>query len=230
MTTPASHGRQDGERGTFGKDSAVKELVRPPRVDTTARSRDAASGARARRTCFLLEPNVRIYGPIDHQTVRDFLAQIERVSKSGAPLVLELTTEGGDADAARRLALELRLFRKRQQEIYFVGKTVVMSAGATIMAAFPRQHRYLAEDAVLLIHERRLQKSLDLNGPIHADLQIVREMLAQLEMAQKLEKDGFAELAHGSKITGEELYERATTNLYLTARQALELELIRDVI
>jgi ATP-dependent protease ClpP protease subunit len=211
-------------------DQGPAESILSRGVTSTQGSGHTTHGAGADHQSFLFEPNVRIYGPIDHDIARDFFAQIEQVSKSGAPLVLELTTEGGDADAARRIALELRLFRKRQQEIYFVGKTVVMSAGATIMAAFPRQHRYLTEDAVLLIHERRLQKSLDLNGPVRADLQIVREMLAQLEMAAKLEKDGFAELAHGSKLTGEQLYERAKTNLYLTARQALELELIRDVI
>jgi hypothetical protein len=55
-------------------------------------------------------------------------------------VVLELTTEGGDADGARRMALEIRLCREwHNRDTYFVGKTVVMSAGITIMAAFPRQ-------------------------------------------------------------------------------------------
>jgi sensor domain CHASE-containing protein len=83
---------------------------------------------------------------------------------------------------------------------------------------------------VLLIHERRLQKSLDLNGPIKGNIQIVREMLAQLETAGRIEREGFAEFAEGSKISAEEMYRRATENCYLTAREALDLELIAGLI
>jgi ATP-dependent protease ClpP protease subunit len=180
---------------------------------------------------FLLEPNVRLYGPIDDAAVRDCLKQLESARQSDKPLVFELTTEGGDAEGGRRIALEIRLFRKfHDRETFFIGKTVVMSAGATIMAAFPRTHRYLTEDTVLLIHERRMQKSLELNGPIKGNIQIVREMLAQLETAEQIEWDGFAEFAEGSQLTPQEMYKRATENCYLTAREALDLELIAGVI
>jgi ATP-dependent protease ClpP protease subunit len=180
---------------------------------------------------FLLKPNVCLYGPIDDAAVRDCLKQLETVRQSDDPLVLELTTEGGDAEGGRRIALEIRLFRQfHDRETFFIGKTVVMSAGATIMAAFPRTHRYLTQDTVLLIHERRMQKSLDLNGPIKGNIQIVREMLAQLETAEQIERDGFAEFAEGSQLTPEDMYRRATENCYLTAREALDLELIAGVI
>ena len=179
----------------------------------------------------LMEPNVCLYGPIDDDAVKNCLKQLEEVRRSGNPLVLELTTEGGDAEGGRRIALEIRLFRQFVGgETFFIGKTVVMSAGATIMAAFPSTHRYLTEDTLVLIHERRLQKSLDLNGPIKANLQIVRSMLAQLESAEQIERAGFGELAQGSKLTGEEMYQRATENFYLTAPQALDLGLIAGVI
>ena len=55
-------------------------------------------------------------------------------------------------------------------------------------------------------------------------------MLAQLETAERIERAGFAEFAQGSRIGLEELYERATTNCYLTAQEALDLDLIAGVI
>ncbi len=177
------------------------------------------------------QPNVQLYGPISDESVKDVLKQIRAVLDTDEPIVFEVTTEGGDAEGGRRIALEVRLCRKwHNRQTFFVGKTAVMSAGVTIMAAFPKEYRYLTEDAVLLVHERRVQKSLNLDGPMRADIQIVREMLAQLESAERTEREGFAELASGSKIGGDELYERATTNLYLTAQEALELELIAGVI
>ena len=54
----------------------------------------------------LFEPNVRLYGPIGDERVRDCLRQILEVIKGDKPLVLELTTQGGDADGGRRIALK----------------------------------------------------------------------------------------------------------------------------
>jgi ATP-dependent protease ClpP protease subunit len=101
-----------------------------------------------------------------------------------------------------------------------------MSAGITIMAAFPRENRYLTQDAVLLVHERRLQKTIELNGPVRANMQIAQQLVAELESAERLEREGFADFEQGSKISVEELYERATKNCYLTAQEALDLALI----
>jgi hypothetical protein len=63
-----------------------------------------------------------------------------------------------------------------------------------------------------------------------ASIQIVREMLNQLQTAERIELDGFAQFAAGSKIGLGELYKRSTKNCYLTAREALELELIAAII
>jgi len=188
------------------------------------------SGDKADRA-LLFEPNIRLYGPINDSSVRSFLDQLSEVRKADAPLVLELTTEGGDAEGGRRIALEIRLCRTwNNRRTIFVGKTVVMSAGVTIMAAFPRDYRFLTDDTVLLVHERRIQKTLEVNGPMRANIQIVREMLAQLEVAERIEKDGFAELVQGSRIGLDELYERATKNCYLSAAEALDLSLIAGII
>ena len=110
------------------------------------------------RSC-LFSPNVRVYGTIGEGTVWSVLDQLDKVRRSDAPIVFELTTPGGDPDAARRIGLEIRLCREwHGRETFFVGKTDVMSAGITIMAAFPRDRRFLTRDTQLLVHERRMER------------------------------------------------------------------------
>ncbi|HZY67446.1 MAG TPA: ATP-dependent Clp protease proteolytic subunit [Devosia sp.] len=181
---------------------------------------------------FLFNPNVRLFGEIGSGSFWDFMDQVAKVRETdNDAVVLELSTEGGDADVARRIACEIRLCRQwHGRETHFVGKTYVYSAGVTIMAAVPRENRYLTEDTVMLVHERRLTKTIQIDGPMRSNIQILREQLASVESAQQIEKDGFAELAEGSKISVDELYDRATRNCYLTAREALDLELIADII
>jgi ATP-dependent protease ClpP protease subunit len=175
----------------------------------------------------LQQPNVRLYGPIDDKGVRDCLDQLRAVLETEKPIVFELTTEGGDAEGGRRIALEIRLCRRwHGRETFFVGKTAVMSAGVTIMAAFANHDRFLTDDAVLLVHERQLQRTLDLRGPVRGGLQKVREMLAQLETAERVEREGFAELAAGSRLDVEDLYRRAADGYYIAAREALDLGLV----
>lgn len=182
-------------------------------------------------TEFLFSPNIRLYGSIEPATVTHFLDQLAPLRAGREPIVLELTTEGGDAEAARRIALEIRLCRQwHKRETYFVGKTNVLSAGMTIMAAFPRNRRFVTADTVLLVHERRIQRTINLNGPIRADMQMLREALAELESAQRLEQEGFADLAADSRLSTEELYRRAADNFYLSAQEAAALGLVAGII
>jgi ATP-dependent protease ClpP protease subunit len=116
------------------------------------------------------------------------------------------------------------------RETLFVGKTFVMSAGITIMAAFPRDGRFLTRDTQLLIHERRIDRSIDLDGPMGANIQILSEQLESVKAAERVEKDGFAEFAAGGDISCEELFERAKSNFYLAAQEALDMRLIEVVI
>ena len=182
-------------------------------------------------TRLLSNPNARLWGPIDQQSANNLLDQIQAVRNGEGPLVLELTTNGGDADGGRRLAQEIRLMRQwHGRETYFLGKTAVMSAGVTIMAAFPKQYRYLTRDCRLLVHERRMKKTVELNGPMAANIQIVKEVLAEIEAAEAVEREGFAELVEGSNITEPELFKRAVHNYYLSAQEALDLGLIAGLI
>jgi ATP-dependent protease ClpP protease subunit len=191
----------------------------------------SADGGSQSPESLLPNPNLRIYGSINDSTVWYVLDRIEEIRKTDSPLVLELTTQGGDADAATRIALEIRLFRRLcRRETYFVGKTNVMSAGITIMAAFPRRCRCLTDDTTLLIHERRITKTIQLDGPMAANGQILREQLALVETAARVEKSTFAELAEGSTLSPDEILERAKGNFYMTADEALEFGLIASVI
>jgi ATP-dependent protease ClpP protease subunit len=179
----------------------------------------------------LFDPNVRIHGPINDQTVSNFLLDLKAVRDSGEDLYVEIDTPGGDADGGRRMALEIGLFLKHSgRNGLVVGKNTVYSAGVTVFAAFPKQSRFLCRQAVLLIHERRLEKQVALNGPITSCLQIIREQLALLETAEKLEGEGFAALVAGSHLSLEELRSRALTNCYIMSKEALELGLVADIV
>jgi hypothetical protein len=60
---------------------------------------------------FLLTPNVRLFSQVDDDTVCYFSEQLARaMSGSCEAIVLELTRQGGDADVARRIVLEVRLY------------------------------------------------------------------------------------------------------------------------
>lgn len=50
-----------------------------------------------------------------------------------------------------------------------------------MFAAFPKPRRFLAEEQVLLVHERRMESSIALNGPMKSCIQIFREKPALLE-------------------------------------------------
>lgn len=178
----------------------------------------------------LLTPNICLYGSVDDEMFHQFRREL-RASPVDQPLVVEMMTFGGDADVARRIALEIRLAEQHLGRIfYFLGKTVVYSAGVTIMAAFPRTNRFLTRDTVLLIHGRRWDKQIQLSGPLSASIQIARETLAQLEIGLQLEKEGFVDLIAGSDITEDEISHLAESNWYLTAAEALSRKLVAGIV
>jgi ATP-dependent Clp protease protease subunit len=179
----------------------------------------------------LFEPNISINGSIQPDTLSFFLEKLATVRSANEDLILELTTVGGDADVARRIAMEIRLFSRHSgRKAMCVGKSFVYSAGVTILAAFERANRYLTEDTVLLIHERRLQEKVELSGPIQACLQIAQEQLAMLKMAERLENEGFEELVQGSAISVEELQKCIRKNCYLSAEEAIEHGIIGSIV
>lgn len=179
----------------------------------------------------LFAPDMQINGPIDESTLAYVLDRLSFIHAGNQDLVLELNTIGGDADVARRIALELRLFAAHSgRSAFCVGKTYVYSAGVTILAAFRREYRFLTEDAVLLIHERHMEQDLALVGPVEANLQIIREKMSLLESARRLENEGFADLVEGSRLTVEQLLQCIRANCYMTAKAALDHGLVEKIL
>lgn len=177
-------------------------------------------------------PHIRLHGKVDEAMLQSFLAQLDAARERTGPLLLELTTTGGDADVGRRIALEVRLLREsRGEPVVFLGKTVVYSAGVTVMSAFPPADRYLTADAVLLIHERRMDKTIHFTGALRASLALARDVLAEIENGRMLERQGFEDLVRGSRVTIDEVVERVqTANWYVPAAEAERLGLVAGLI
>ncbi|KQP11829.1 ATP-dependent Clp protease proteolytic subunit [Pseudorhodoferax sp. Leaf267] len=186
-----------------------------------------------RRACGIptLQPHIRLYGHVDAGMLGEFFRQ-QAQAPQGEPIVFEISTQGGDADIGRRMAQEIRLWRQqRQADLYFLGKSYVYSAGVTVMSAFPVERRFLTDDTVLLVHERKITKTLELQGALRACRALVEDLLAQLESGQAVEDRDFARLVQGSRLSHAALRERVMArDWYLQADEALAHGLVADVI
>jgi ATP-dependent Clp protease, protease subunit len=179
----------------------------------------------------LIWPQIRLSGLIDDNKFLDFQSQLDNALKGDGPIGLELTTTGGDADLARRICMDINLFSEHlHREFWFIGKATVYSAGVTIMAGVPRERRFITRDCILLIHERRLQRSVDLNGPLQGCLQRIHEIEHELQVGIEMERDGFAQLCEGTNLTLEECIEKARTSWYVKSDEALRLRLVQGVL
>lgn len=149
-----------------------------------------------------------------------------------APLTIDMTTLGGDPEMARRMVVEIDSARERlsPRRLVFLGKTVVYSAGCTFMTAFPREDRYLTDDATLLIHCRQLKQTMELEGPLRSLLPKLTAMVHQLKTGIGLEEENFRRLIEGSDVSMDELLEKALYNWYVPAEEACERGLVAGII
>ena len=178
------------------------------------------------------EPAIRVYGAVDEAFLGRFLDQLKPLHGRTDPLVFELSTTGGDADLARRIAEEIRLCRDvGGMDLHFVGKAMVYSAGVMIMAAFPVQRRYLSRDAVLLIHAWQIEKEIRFSGPLSVCSANAHDFLAELDVARKLEHQTFSDLVQGTELSHEQLSEQVNkADWYLLAQEAAELGLVAGLV
>jgi ATP-dependent protease ClpP protease subunit len=182
------------------------------------------------RLALLAMPHIRLSGEVDQAMYRDFCDQLGKASGEGA-IVVALSTLGGDPDVARAMADDVRLLQERSgRELLFLGKAVVYSAGATFMAAFPVERRYLTRGTRLLLHERKLTEMLGLDGPLRSALAKVEAMLHEIEESIRIEEEGFRALIAGSRVSFETLREKAGASWYIEAEDAHDLGLVHDVI
>ncbi len=179
----------------------------------------------------LLSPQVRLNGKMDYDLLGSFFTQMAEAMKQTDPIVLQLTTEGGDAEVGRRIAEEVRICRhKLARDVAFLGVSHVYSAGITILGAFPLNRRFLTRDTVLMIHGRKINAARIPEGPLTAALQFARTKVSEFENGLRLERRGFEELIEGTDISMEEIQEQALTNWYLDADEALRRKLVARLI
>ena len=179
----------------------------------------------------LARPTVRLSGPIDGAAAAAFLDQVLPVLDVPGSIVVELFSPGGDADVGRRLAQEVRLLRQvHDRDVWFLGKTLVASAAVTVMAAFPRDRRWLTRDTTLLIHGRRVTRDVHLEGPLGSCRRVLEEIIADIDNGARVEEEGFAELVAGSRVSLDEIRHRAYGGWYLTAEAALDLGLVAGLV
>ena len=179
----------------------------------------------------IMHPTVRLSGSIDEGMVQSFLAQALPVLDLEGAILVELYTPGGDPDAARRLADEVRLIgEQRGREMWFLGKTLVASAGATVMAGFARERRWMTRDATLFLHGRRMWRNVQLDGPLGGCRRVLEEIIADIDHGLRVEDETFADLVEGSAVSLENVRQRAYAGWYMTAQQALDAGLIAGVV
>lgn len=181
------------------------------------------------RNTVLTAPQLRLVGSVDEAMYAEFRNQLSAAPTDG-PLVIALTTLGGNPEIARAMADDVRLLREAGRTLYFLGKAAVYSAGATFMAGFPVACRFLTTDTTLLIHERQISKTISLSGPLRSCTAQLKAALNEIEQSIAIEEAGFEALVDGSDVDLEELREKAPDNWYLDCDKAKERGLIADVI
>jgi ATP-dependent protease ClpP protease subunit len=190
----------------------------------------AAPAPYSTRYPLLATPHICLSGPVDHAMYQSFRDQLANAPTEGT-LVIAISTLGGDPEVARLMGDEVRLLREfTGREILFLGKVAVYSAGATFMAHFPVDKRFLTQGTRLMIHERKLTADIHLEGPLKTLVPILQAKLHEIEESIRIEEEGFRDIVAGSKLAFEELCRRAPSNLYLEAEEARDLGLVLDVI
>ncbi|NBW11638.1 MAG: peptidase S14 [Caulobacteraceae bacterium] len=178
-----------------------------------------------------LTPRIALAGPVDYAMYDRFREQFDRAPSTGL-VVIELCTLGGDPEVARMMGEDVRFHSDAMPDrrVVFLGKAAIYSAGATFMSFFARQNRYLTRGARLMIHERKLCKTLEINGPLTTCVASVKATLHEIEHSIAIQNEGFENLIFGSQVTMDEVLRRAPENWYLEAQEAKTLGLIQGVI
>ena len=178
----------------------------------------------------LANPHVQLHGPVDEAMYTSFKAQVIDAPTEG-PLVVSITTLGGDPEMARAMGDGIRLIREYTgRDTLFLGKVAVYSAGATFMSAFPVDSRFLTRGSRIMIHERQMQSTIQLNGPLNTLEYTLKAKLHEIEDSIRIQNEGFEALVRGSQVSMDELLEKAPSNWYIEADEAKRLGLVLDVI
>lgn len=179
----------------------------------------------------LFTPTASLHGSVDDDMLSAWIDALRTAWDGEGALVLELSTTGGDAEIGRRIADDVRLFRERTgRRALFMGKTMIYSAGATIMGGFLKPDRWLAADAMVMVHGRKLSKCLNYDKALRAERAGVQALLAEIDAGIELERVEFAKLIAGSDITQEEIESNTLGDWYIPAADALARGLIAGLV
>ena len=188
-------------------------------------------GATALRREDFRTPAIRLSGAVDYAMYEAFSQQLISAPAQGL-VVVALTTLGGDPEVARLMGEDIR-FRSEvepERRFVFLGKAAIYSAGTTFMSFFARCNRYLTRGTRLMIQERRLTKTVNIDGPLTTCVADVKGVLNEIEGSIRIQNEGFENLVRGSDVTMEELLSKAPSNWYLEAQEAKARGLVEDVL
>jgi hypothetical protein len=126
-------------------------------------------------------PAIPLGGPVDYDMYKSFRSRLG--SKKEGLVVTELSTLGGDPEVARMMGEDIRFHSENSQNARFVflGKAAIYSAGTTFMSFFSGENRYLTRGTRLMIHERKPDKQLHINGPLTTCVATVTAALHEIE-------------------------------------------------
>ncbi len=174
---------------------------------------------------------VSLSGAVNYEMYNDFRRQMDNAPGEGL-VAIELSTLGGDPEVARMMGEDVRFHSDLDPNRHFVflGKAAIYSAGTTFMSFFSRDNRYLTRGARLMIHERKLKKTLEIDGPLTTCVASVKATLHEIEASIAIQNEGFENLIRGSTVKMDEVLERAPFNWYIEAQEATELGIVRAVI
>ena len=176
-------------------------------------------------------PAILLSGTVDYDMYTSFRQQLGTAPTDGL-VVVELSTLGGDPEVARMMGEDIRFHSELDpaRRFVFLGKAAIYSAGTTFMSFFARENRYLTRGARLMIHERKLSKTLQIDGPLTTCIATVKATLHEIETSVAIQNEGFENLVKASQVTMDEVLERAPSNWYLEANDARERGLIEGVL
>lgn len=178
-----------------------------------------------------LNPPILLAGVVDNMMYAFFRDRLMTAPREGI-VVIELSTLGGDPEVARMMGEDIRFHSEQEpaRRFVFLGKTAIYSAGATFMSFFARPNRYLTRGTRLMVHERKIQANIILDGPLTMCIANLNAKLNEIEHSIQIQNEGFQNLIAGSSVTMEQVLKLAPENWYIEANEAKNLGLIEGVI
>jgi ATP-dependent protease ClpP protease subunit len=176
-------------------------------------------------------PAIVLSGTVDYAMYNSFRDQLANAPKDGL-VITTLSTLGGDPEVARMMGEDVRYHSDldADRRFVFLGKAAIYSAGTTFMSFFARDNRYLTRGTRLMIHERKLNKTLQIDGPLTTCVATVKATLHEIEASIAIQNEGFENLVRGSDVTMDQVLEHAPFNWYIEAQEALGMGLIKAVL